>query len=193
MLVISSSAAHEAARLAHQCTRVRPFRPSPATVALVTSIDGAVLVDLDGLCHAIGVILDGVASPRCTPARGARFNSAVRYAYGRDDCMVVVKSEDGMVDLLPALRPQIRHADLESNLAALRRLAAAEFVECKEYHAVLEWFERHRFYLKEAHCRELNLLKPAVEDLLDPSVTRLIFPDFTPDPEMNDSYYVQEN
>jgi hypothetical protein len=190
MLVVSAAAAAEANRLAHQCTPVRRFRATPQMVSLVASIDGAVLVDLDSRCHAIGVILDGPASPKCTPSRGSRFNSAVRYAYGRNDCLVVVKSEDGMVDLLPALRPQVRRAELEANLVELRRLADTEEVDGKDYHRVLEWFERNRFYLNAEHCRELNVLKPEVEGRLDLSATRLVFPDFTPHPEMNDSYYV---
>jgi hypothetical protein len=192
MLVISSSAAEEAVRLANQCTRVRPRKLSPAMIPLVTLIDGAVLVDLDGCCHAIGVILDGMASHKCSPSRGARFNSAVRYAYGRADCMAVVKSEDGMVDLLPVLMPQIRRTELESYLKEMRGLATAELVDGKDYHRVMNWFDRHRFYLSACHCEELNRLKPEVESGLDPTATRLLFRDFTPDAELNDSHFLQD-
>ena len=80
---------------------VEPFALTPELIKLVTTIDGAVLVDLGGTCHAIGVILDGLASDKCTSARGARYNSGVRYAYQQPDRVVVVKSEDGMVDVLP--------------------------------------------------------------------------------------------
>ena len=48
----------------------------------VTSIDGAVLLDSHGVCHSIGVILDGIATNKGTSARGARYNSAVRYVDG---------------------------------------------------------------------------------------------------------------
>ncbi len=61
----------------------------------------AVLVDLHGNCHAIGVILDGLASDKSTSARGSRYNSGVRYAYQQADRVVLVKFADGMVNVLP--------------------------------------------------------------------------------------------
>jgi hypothetical protein len=103
MLVITPSAASEADRLSKQATVVEPFPLTTKLIPLVTSIDGAVLIDLAGTCYAIGVILDGLASDKCTSARGARYNSGVRYAYQSDktDRVVIVKSEDGMVNVLP--------------------------------------------------------------------------------------------
>ena len=101
MLVVTPSAPGEAARLAKQATVVEPFALTPELIDLVTAIDGAVLVDLDGTCHAIGVILDGLASDRCTSSRGARYNSGVRYACQQVDRVVIVKSEDGMANVLP--------------------------------------------------------------------------------------------
>ena len=80
----------------------------------MTRIDGAVLLDHEGLCHAVGVILDGKATDRGSPARGARFNSALRYVLeeGERASIAVVLSEDGNVDLLPRLRPRIGRATL---------------------------------------------------------------------------------
>jgi hypothetical protein len=101
MLVVTPSAAEEAVRLAKQATVVEPFALTPDVIDLVITIDGAVLIDLEGTCHAIGVILDGLASDKCTSARGARYNSGVRYAYQQADRVVLVKSEDGMVNVLP--------------------------------------------------------------------------------------------
>lgn len=45
----------------------------------VASIDGAILLDSTGICHSIGVILDGIATEKGRSDRGARYNSAVRY------------------------------------------------------------------------------------------------------------------
>jgi hypothetical protein len=103
MLVITPSAAEEANRLAKQGTVIEPVPLTPELIPLVTVIDAAVLIDLEGTCHAIGVILDGMANDKCTSARGARYKSGVRYAYekGKMDRMVLVKSEDGMVNVLP--------------------------------------------------------------------------------------------
>jgi DNA integrity scanning protein DisA with diadenylate cyclase activity len=67
----------------------------------LTRIDGAVLVGPEATCYAIGVILDGLATDRGDRARGARFNSAVRYVDCRDEpVVIVVKSEDGMIEVI---------------------------------------------------------------------------------------------
>jgi DNA integrity scanning protein DisA with diadenylate cyclase activity len=86
---------------AKQATVVEPFALTRHLIDLVTRIDGAVLIDLEGTCHAVGVILDGQASDICDPARGARYNSGVRYAYHQADRVVLVKSEDGRLNVLP--------------------------------------------------------------------------------------------
>jgi hypothetical protein len=192
MLVISSSAAEEAARLANQCTRIRPFNPDDKTLCRLTSIDGAVLLDLEGNCHAIGVILDGLASPKCTPSRGARYNSGVRYAYGRCDCMVVVKSEDGMVNVFPNLMAQIRRSDLAAHLAELRLLASAETADRQNYFRVMHWFDDHRFYLSADLCAKVNELRPQAEARLENQHLLIVFNEFAPDPDMDDSYFFQE-
>ena len=68
-------------------------------------VDGAILVDPTGTCHAVGVILDGYASGKGDSSRGARFNSAVRYHETQSgECLVIIVSEDGMIDLIPRLR-----------------------------------------------------------------------------------------
>ena len=108
-LVVTPDAASEARRLRQQATPIAPTVLSETQVRAVTRIDGAVLLDHDGLCHAVGVILDGKATDRGSPARGARFNSALRYVLeeGARASIAVVLSEDGNVDLLPRLRPRI--------------------------------------------------------------------------------------
>lgn len=115
-LVVTPDAATEAHRLRQQATPIAPTVLSETQVRAVTRIDGAVLLDHDGLCHAVGVILDGKATDRGTPARGARFNSALRYVLeeGERASIAVVLSEDGNVDLLPRLRPRIGRTALRT-------------------------------------------------------------------------------
>jgi hypothetical protein len=79
MLIISSSAEAEAGRLAPQATRTTPDQLAPQTLEQLTGMDGGVLIDPQGHCHAIGVILDGAASQNGDPSRGSRYNNAVRY------------------------------------------------------------------------------------------------------------------
>ena len=104
LIVIADDAAQEAIRLGGQATLIVSSILDPAVAESVCRIDGAILLDPEGRCHALGTILDGTASDKGDPARGARFNSAVRYIYGSSQRrLAVVISEDGAVDLLPAL------------------------------------------------------------------------------------------
>jgi hypothetical protein len=101
LLVITTEALAEADRLKLQCTLIEPVPLTPLITRLVTSIDGAVLLDPEGYCYSIGVILDGRASGRGDGSRGARYNSAIRYVESSAyPCLAVVVSEDGLVDVL---------------------------------------------------------------------------------------------
>ena len=111
LLVITTEALAEADRLKLQCTLVEPVPLTPLITRLVTSIDGAVLLDPEGYCYSIGVILDGRASGRGDSTRGARYNSALRYVESSPHpCLAVVVSEDGMVDVItPRKKPEEKH------------------------------------------------------------------------------------
>ncbi|MFT3879672.1 MAG: diadenylate cyclase [Gemmatales bacterium] len=99
VLAITPQAASETIRLSNQCIGIEPQILDNSLISAITEIDGAVLVDHEARCHAVGVILDGPAHERCNPGRGSRYNSALRYAYGhKSECVVLVKSDDGMVD-----------------------------------------------------------------------------------------------
>ena len=105
LLVITTEALAEADRLKLQCTLIEPVPLTPLITRLVTSIDGAVLLDPEGYCYSIGVILDGRASGRGDSARGARYNSALRYVESSDHpCLAVVVSEDGLVDVITSVQ-----------------------------------------------------------------------------------------
>jgi DNA integrity scanning protein DisA with diadenylate cyclase activity len=101
LLVITTEALAEADRLKLQCTLIEPVPLTPLITRLVTSIDGAVLLDPEGYCYSIGVILDGRASGRGDGTRGARYNSALRYVESSEHpCIAIVVSEDGLVDVI---------------------------------------------------------------------------------------------
>lgn len=107
MLVVSSQAASEAARLQTQSTVIKPANITGTIMKRITSIDGAVIVDPKGICYAIGVILDGVIEKgEGDPSRGARFNAAFKYlSHCRREkiaCSIAVFSEDGMVNIYKA-------------------------------------------------------------------------------------------
>jgi hypothetical protein len=107
MVVISSEAQAEAKRLVPSLGIEPCILPTEA-ISGMTGIDGALLVDPAGVCHALGVILDGLSvNTWGGVSRGARYNSAVRYVRSRGGCaLAIVISEDGDVDIV--LPPQRR-------------------------------------------------------------------------------------
>ena len=70
IVVISAEPIAEAKRFTNQGMMIEPTRLNNDWIPAVTKIDGALLLGVDGVCHAIGLILDGAASPKGTPARG---------------------------------------------------------------------------------------------------------------------------
>ncbi|MFL0376761.1 diadenylate cyclase [Paenibacillus amylolyticus] len=109
MVVITDevTAQQELYQLSKQSTLIEPGIINPEYIKYLTAIDGAIYFDTDGLCHGIGVILDGIAKENIGDAsRGARYNSAYRYLHKlKEDeqkkCVIVIISEDGMVNLIP--------------------------------------------------------------------------------------------
>ena len=117
MLVVSEDAETEADRLKDQGTPVEPVLMTLDLLHRVTGIDGSILLDPAGRCYAIGVILDGTATEECSPARGSRYNSALRYVgVAPVPRMAIVVSEDRTVDLVPLLRPPISKQELNARI-----------------------------------------------------------------------------
>ena len=113
MLVFSEEAEQEAARLREDGIKVRPFMPDPEDLPAFSVMDGAILMDLESRCHALGVILDGLSCGRADSSRGARYNSALRY-YEKNAgkrLLLVVLSDDGMFDLIPVPFSKNREPD----------------------------------------------------------------------------------
>ena len=101
MMIVAEDAESEANRLQGQGTKIEPTKLTPELYRQVSGIDGTILVDPYGVCHAIGVILDGPSRPECTPSRGSRYNSGLRYVHATDiPRLAVVISDDRMVDVI---------------------------------------------------------------------------------------------
>lgn len=100
MLVIldEKEAKSEAQRLAQSSTSIIPSSIEPSSILRMSSIDGAIIMDTNGICYAFGVILDG-KSIKGDPSRGARYNSSLRYLKQLEEkntrCLIVIVSEDG--------------------------------------------------------------------------------------------------
>ncbi len=197
MLVVTEAAADEASRLARQATSVRPFSLNETILRNLTPIDGAIILEPSGVCHAIGTILDGRATDHGDPSRGARYNSAIRYYESLDaPCIIVIVSSDGGVDFVPDPRPAIRRSLIDSAIGTIVGMASAERIERKLYRQNLEWLDAHRFYLTEADCKTLNELVDGLEERIRRQDQTTIWIDrspFVPDPAMNPAlYYVNE-
>jgi DNA integrity scanning protein DisA with diadenylate cyclase activity len=106
MLVITPEAEQETQRLAAQSTVIEPVIASQSIISHLSNIDGAILLSPEGIIHSFGVILDGQASKNGSSARGARYNSAIRYVdemSRKVNCLALIVSEDGYVDLYSTL------------------------------------------------------------------------------------------
>lgn len=163
VVIITPEAASEAERLSRQSTVLEPIELNTSTMKAVTGIDGAVLLGVDGKCYAIGVILDGTAISRGDPARGARYNSVLRYMSSRNHIAFgVIVSEDGSVDAIPNLRPAIRRSEIDCWIADLESISKLEQIP-NRYVSHRRWFGQHRFYLTQADCDRLNELFESLE------------------------------
>ncbi|MDA1194933.1 MAG: diadenylate cyclase [Planctomycetota bacterium] len=101
LVVIHAEVEGEVERLKQQAAPILPVNLDAEGILAVTAVDGAIVADPSGAVHAFSVILDGKATSKGNPARGARFNSAVRYVdSAKVPCIAVVVSEDGTVDVV---------------------------------------------------------------------------------------------
>ena len=198
MLLISASANDEAKRLASQGTTITPRQLTPELLKHLTPIDGAVLIDPDSTCHAIGTILDGKSTTAGDPGRGARFNSAVRYVESSSDkmpCLAVVVSEDGGVDFVPNLRASIKRSTIDRALAELESYKSEDQLRIRRYRDILNWLDEHRFYLTESDCELLNRLVSELESKFRRESESDIWIDpqpFEPDPAMDETLYYED-
>ena len=195
LLIISSEAKNEAARLANQSTTIEPTLLNESLIRNVTSIDGAILLDSTGVCHSIGVILDGISTNKGTSERGARYNSAIRYVENnKKKCVAVIISEDGMVDLYPDLLPRITKNAIEKHLDNLRELSSNDILNNDKYRKIMSWFDKHRFYLSQEQCDKINRIKTACneKERQNPYQLFILWNDFKPNSEMDNSYFLRE-
>lgn len=191
-LVISEDAATEADRLAEQATPIDPIQLTPELLERYMKVDGAVLVNPRGVCHAFGVILDGAIGRGGDPARGSRYNSAVRYqaADGRAPTVVFVTSEDGDVSIVPSPRPRIRRQVVLDALTSLDE-AFASPDEPARFAKAFEHVRRLAFYLSADQCDWVNRMADAEEKRrMERLEMAVLWPDLAPHPDLDDSFFL---
>ena len=190
-LVVSSDPEKEARRLGAAVT-IAPEYLEPGAIVRLGRVDGAVILGRDGRCYAFGVILDGTAEGRGDPARGSRFNSAVRYqSTTAASSMLVVISDDGTVDLLPPLRSRVHRNEVEEAVRAFSACCEAASVDSEEFARAHDRVRKLAFYLDDAQCDLINeLYEREMQRRWDAGGTRLGARPLTPDPDMNESYFL---
>ncbi|MGF9644593.1 diadenylate cyclase [Paenibacillus sp. MABNS29] len=145
MVVITenTTAKEELSHLSKQSTLIEPGIINPEYIKFLTAIDGAIYFDSDGNCHAIGVILDGIAKEDIGDAsRGARYNSAHRYLHKlktdeQKKCVIVIISEDGMVDLIPELENEDMLLELAEDIIDIINIESFDADKLKEKEEIL--------------------------------------------------------
>jgi hypothetical protein len=189
MLVFSEDAQAEAERLAGQGTPTAPLPMTAGVLQRVSQIDGTVILAPSSDCHAVGVILDGPAHPDCDPARGSRFNSAVRYVRAKTSGrLAVVASDDGMVDVIPMLRPKLSRRSLREMVEVLERAS------CDNYHKTRTWLLDRQFYLDAGMCERVNAaLKRIAEEPREVGEIRIVDQPLAPDPDLNPGYFLEDD
>lgn len=184
MIAFADDAANEAERLSAQGTPIAPIILTEELLRSVSGIDGTILLDPNGYCHAIGVILDGDASEECMPSRGSRYNSGIRYVGVKSKKrLAIVFSDDGTIDVIPPLRRLVSRTLLE------RHIATFEAATLDNFHDSRMWLDRHRFYLNITQCERINAVLSRLDSL--PKEKGLLYLEadtFVVHPDMDESY-----
>lgn len=194
MLVISDDAINESERLGKQCFPLKPLKLTDKIIQQITAIDGALLLDRDSNCFAIGVILDGLATEKGDASRGARYNSAIRYYEQfkeKKSLVLVIISEDGMINLIPDLKPQIEKSIIEDSIADFKNILNSENLNHKSFNYGMNFFKSINFYLTDKECEQINITRKTIEEKFkkDLSMMSIVYEDLKSDLEMNNSYY----
>ena len=152
-LVVSNNPASEIARLAHEGLPIKPEYLDHQDVARLGRVDGAIVLGHDGRCYGFGVILEGLATSSGDRARGARFNSSIRYQETTDvGTVIIVISDDGTVDLIPNLMPRVWRQEVEDAVKAFCEYSAIEDNVGEEWGRRNRRVENLSFYLNEEQC-----------------------------------------
>lgn len=193
LLVVTADAQSEATRLSKQSIPIKPIKLDDEMILSLTSIDGGVLVDVDGIAFAHGVILDGIVGNTGDSSRGSRFNSAITYHdfKGKEiPTLIVVVSEDGMVDIIPFLRPQIARKEINAMIELMEKMK--DEGDNKNLGEVMSWFRSREFYLSAEQCTQVNKLRKEIESHSTSGTIRFVYSDLCPHSEMNETYFLDD-
>ncbi len=199
MVVVHANADSEAVHLAPPAMVVKPDFLTDETLLAVSSIDGAIVIDPAGRCHAVGAILDGRADPTLGDAsRGARFNSAHRYlAEARTPCLIIIVSEDRIINLIPDLPRRVERSYVEDVVAEVEALSFENPINFETFHRRADHLRALAFYLSAQQCERANQSRERVENFRESSFesrgglggfTRVGYTPFEPNPRLDETF-----
>lgn len=193
MLIISDEAAAEAARLAPQAMCAEPGRLSPRALEDLTNMDGGVLIDPQGRCHATGVILDGTADQNGDPSRGSRYNNGIRYLGSGKRAVMLCYSSDGDTTILPALKKRRRRSEIDALVERYLDACAESPPRLWVADDAAKRIDDIRFYLSDVQCARINQARADLNTWRRANgETEHGEPHLTPDPELSDDCWLPE-
>lgn len=198
LIIFAQDAEAEANRLRYQCICTQALPLQADLMTKLCSTDGALLIDLEGRLHAKGVILDGTAGRGGDASRGSRYNAAFTYYSSRawkKPTLIVVVSEDGMVDVIPTLKPQIKHSEIIQLISILESLDSDDGFASRAFYDTMDLLNNRQFYLTKKECKTINQLKEKLQirDQQNGGTVWRIFESFSPNPDMSEHYYTDES
>jgi hypothetical protein len=195
LLIIDENSSAEAHRLRKQGMSVHACLLTPDLLRHLITIDGAILLSPDGMCHGFGTILDGMATESGDPSRGARYNSALRFVESAWPCLAVVVSEDGGIDFIPNLPPAVRRSAIDKAIAEIKELKGVSPISRARYDSVLDFLDERRFYLRKEDCDTINSVIESVEATLrkqERAEVWIIRQKFVPNPHLDERLFYQD-
>ena len=192
-IVVSEDPVSEIQRLGREALAIKPEYLDHSDLVCLGRIDGAIMLGPDGRCYAFGVILDGQASSSGDRARGARFNSSIRYQRTSEiGTLVIVISDDGTVDLIPNLVPRVFRQEVEDAVRMFCEYSAIEGSDGEEWARRNRRVEQFRFYLNEEQCNRVNeAYEEEMDSRLEAGGLKLSRRRLQPDSDMDDSYFFE--
>ena len=156
LVIISDDCETEYNRLKNTAINIKPACIDNKLFRHLTSIDGAIMLDLDGVCYSVGMILDGDIEEYGDMSRGSRYNSAIRYINTNLKSIAIIVSEDKIVDIYPKLpKPisknvfKIYYDDL---IFVLSQATADNTKILKSLKTIMD----NQFYLSQDQCNVIN-------------------------------------
>ena len=191
-IVVSEDPVSEIQRLGQEALAIKPEYLDHGDVVRLGRIDGAIMLGPDGRCFAFGVILDGRATSSGDRARGARFNSSIRYQRTSEiGTLVIVISDDGAVDLIPNLMSRVSRKEVEDAVRMFCEYSAIEGSDGEEWARRDRRVEELSFYLNGEQCDRVNkAYEKEMDSRLEAGGLKLSRERLQPNPDMDDSYFL---